>query len=54
MRIFQKISREAHLEQSILHGCFLVRKIIFINLVTIMINQLHQNLSETCHFLRLH
>jgi len=37
MQIFQKISREAHLEQFILHGRFLVRKIIFTNLVTIMI-----------------
>jgi len=32
-RIFQKISRETHLEQLILHDRFLIRKIIFIHLV---------------------
>jgi len=32
---------------------FLIKEITFTNFVTIMINQLQQDLSKTCYFLRL-
>jgi len=41
MRFFQKINKEAHLRQSIPHGHLKkkVKEIIFINFITIIINQ---------------
>jgi len=49
-RFFRRIGREAYLGQSTPHGCFLVREIIFLNFVTIMINQPQQTYLNMLFF----